>query len=479
MAANPASFWPYSRPVDSADPSVVPNWLEGIKRRKRRMKRKPRSKADPIERQIESAFRPGTFIRDGECFSFVSRLEEVAATIDTLVAAESARAVALYEAFLAGCHAKADELDDSSGSFGQFAQDLICCWIKSRQAMGADPHTTASILVAWMDDDPDAFCYQIEKNAAAAFDKPGLAALERQIRERFDAASGDTSSWTYRRMAEILRAIHVAQRDIQAYIALAEQTELKPEDCLAVAKLFVPREPNEALAWVGRGRALDRKSQFRSTAAYDLDKLHRELLSKLGRADEALEAAWADFRKHPSKFTYDDLMQLVPKTERTAWHEKALNAASGANLQARLELFTETKETDRLADLVRGCSDEALEEVSHYTTEPAAKRLEKNHPGLAARLWRAQGMRIVDAKKSKYYDAALSNFERARDCYQRAGLATEWEQTVRRVCALHYRKTGFIGGFHGLAAGAKRSEQPSFLERAKTRWGVRHGRDAC
>ena len=55
--------------------------------------------------------------------SFVSRLEEVADTIDTLVAAEPARAVALYEAFLAGCHAKADELDDSSGGFGQFAQD--------------------------------------------------------------------------------------------------------------------------------------------------------------------------------------------------------------------------------------------------------------------------------------------------------------------------------------------------------------------
>ena len=43
------------------------------------------------------------------------------------------------------------------------------------------------------------------------------------------------------------------------------------------------------------------------------------------------------------------------------------------------------------------------------------------HPELAARLWRAQGMRIVDAKKSKYYDAALSNFERARNCYLRAG----------------------------------------------------------
>lgn len=443
------------------------------------MKTKPRSKADPIERQIESAFRPGVFIRDGECFSFVSGLEEVVAAIDTLVAIEPARAVALYEAFLAGCHAKADELDDSSGSFGQFGQDLICRWTKSRQAAGADPHRTASTLLGWMDDDPYAFCYQIEKDAAAAFDKAGLAAFEEQIRLRFDDASADPSSWTYRRMAEILRAIYVAQRDIKAYIAICEQTELKPEDCLAVAKMFVPRKPNEALAWVERARALDREGQFRSTATYDLDKLYRELLSQLGRADEALEAAWADFLKHPSKFAYDDLMKFVPKTERRAWHEKVLNAASGADLDSLFELFIETKETERLAELVRGSSDEALEKVSHYATEPAAKRLEKTHPEFAARLWRAQGMRIVDAKKSKYYDAALSNFERARDCYRRAGLAAEWEQTVRRVCSLHYRKTGFISGFQALAAGAKRGERPSFLERAKTRWGERHGRDAC
>ena len=131
----------------------------------------------------------------------------------------------------------------------------------------------------------------------------------------------------------------------------------------------------------------------------------------------------------------------------------------------------------RLAELVRGSSDEALENVSHYATQPAAKRLEKNHPGLAARLWRSQGMRIVDAKKSKYYEAALSNFERARDCYRAAGLAAEWEQTVRRVFTLHNRKSRFINGFQALVAGAKRSEPPSFLARAKTRWREQQGRD--
>jgi hypothetical protein len=64
----------------------------------------------------------------------------------------------LYEAFLAGCAAKADELDDSSGSLGQFAHDLICSWIEARQASGADPDQRVATLLAWMDDDPYAFC---------------------------------------------------------------------------------------------------------------------------------------------------------------------------------------------------------------------------------------------------------------------------------------------------------------------------------
>ncbi len=440
------------------------------------MKREPRRGADPIERQIELALNPGAFIPDRACFSFVSGLEEVAAQIAKLAGTDPARATALYETFVAGCYAKAEELHDSSGSFGQFARDLICGWIKARQSCGADPDETSSGLLAWMDDDPYAFCYQIEKATAAAFDKAGLAAFEKQIRARFEAtASGEHSGYPYRRWGEVLRAIYHAQANIVAYVALAEQTGLTPQDCLALAKLLVKRKPVEALAWVERGRALDRESQFRSTAAYDLDQFHRELLTKLGRQDEALEAAWADFRKHPSKCSYDDLMKFVPKAERPEWHEKALDTAKGADLHSLLELFVETKEMERLAELVRDSTDEALEHVSHYATEPAAKRLEKRHPGLAARLWRAQGMRVVDAKKSKYYDAALSNFERARDCYRRAGLATEWEDTVRRVRACHYRKTGFIGGFDSLAAGAKRRDQPSFLARAKARWGERHG----
>ena len=148
------------------------------------MKRKLRRGADPMEGQMELALNPGVFIPDRASYAFVSELEEVAAGTGKLAGADPVRATALYETFLAGCYEKAEELDDSSGSFGQFAGELICGWIIARQASGAEADETSAILLARMDDDPYGFCCQIEKDAAQAFDKAGLAAFERQIQLR-------------------------------------------------------------------------------------------------------------------------------------------------------------------------------------------------------------------------------------------------------------------------------------------------------
>jgi uncharacterized Zn finger protein len=208
-------------------------------------------------------------------------------------------------------------------------------------------------------------------------------------------------------------------------------------------------------------------------ARYDLAALKRALLTSLGRGNEALDAAWAEYRKHPSKYSYDDLMKYVPKTERGGWHEKAIAAAMGTDLHSLIELLLETKELERLAETVRRSTDEALAGVTHFATEPAAKKLEKAHPDVAARLWCAQGMRIVNAKKSKYYEAALSNFERARCCFEKAGLHADWQRIVEKVRTDHHRKTGFMSGFDEIVAGSGPTEKPSFLERAKTRWGAR------
>ena len=185
------------------------------------MKRKPRLGTDPMEGQMEVAFNPGAFIPDRACYSFAIELDEVAAGIGKL--ADPVRATALYETFLAGCYEKAEELDDSSGSFGQFVGELICGWIKARQASGAEADETAAILLARMDDDPYGFCYQIEKDAAKAFEKVGLAAFERQIQARFEAAAtakpapgkalGHEPEYLLRHWSELLRTVYLAQKE--------------------------------------------------------------------------------------------------------------------------------------------------------------------------------------------------------------------------------------------------------------------------
>jgi hypothetical protein len=182
------------------------------------MARKPRTKMDPFEREIELAFEPGTFIPDGMCFSFVRGLAQIASKIDTMVSSEPARAMVLYETFLAGCYQKADDLDDSSGGFGQFVGELYCGWVKARQANGADPDETVSRLLSWMDDDPYGFCYHLEKDVAGVLDRTHLAAFVKQVRARFDGAAATTAAgagtvgnrpdYLRRRWGEALRTLY-------------------------------------------------------------------------------------------------------------------------------------------------------------------------------------------------------------------------------------------------------------------------------
>jgi hypothetical protein len=156
-------------------------------------------------------------------------------------------------------------------------------------------------------------------------------------------------------------------------------------------------------------------------------------------------------------------MKVVPKAERAVWREKALDAAKDADLHSVMELLVKTNAMGRLAELVPVTNDVALENISHYTTEPAGMKLEKPPPELAARLWRAQAMRIVDAGKSKHYETAAANLERARRYYVRAGLVAEWEDAVCQIRANHHRMAAFMAVFDSVAAGAGHQAPRSFL----------------
>ncbi len=150
--------------------------------------------------------------------------------------------------------------------------------------------------------------------------------------------------------------------------------------------------------------------------------------------------------------------------------EKAMVASEKGDLSSLIELWLEHKEFDRLVARLHRTTDDELEALSHYRTEPLARKLERSHPDVAARVYRALCMRIVNAGKSKYYEAALDHIEHAKKCYSKAGLDAEWQAVVAEVRKRHCRKKGIMAGFEDIFIDIPKQVEPSFLDRAKARW---------
>jgi tetratricopeptide (TPR) repeat protein len=443
---------------------------------------KRRHRRDPIDHAMELALQLGDFVDYGAAWSFVTGLEEVEGQIEKFLHHKPEHAIDLYETFIAGCYEKADEIDDSSGIFGMFVEDLFCGWITARQAASADAEKTAERLLNWMDKDDYGFCYQLEREAVKVLTKKGLSPFAIQVRSRFDAAgrssippkgNQDTrqnTSYRRRYWGGVLKTIHAAQREVDAYVSLCKETELLPIDCEIVAGMLQSRrKTDQALEWVERGLDIEKQNPGSQGSSYKLADMKRTLLAKLGHTGEALTSAWTEFEKYPCKLAYGQLMKYVPKEERTAWHDRAMNASANADLDFVIELWLATREIDRLVVRLRTASHQELESLSHYTTEPVAKKLVRLHPDIAAKIYRALGMRILNAKKSKYYDSALSHFEQARRCYKKAGVDLAWEELVEEIQQTHYRKSAFMPGFEQLIQGKKPNAKSSFLDRTKRR----------
>jgi tetratricopeptide (TPR) repeat protein len=429
-----------------------------------------------FEKILERALQPGRFIAYKASFNFVRGLEGVAARLEAMIGAgEGAVAAAHLETFIAACYEKAEEIDDSSGSLGQLVANLFCLWVRARQSAGADAADTVDLLLWWMEHDDHGFCHRLERDLVKVLDTDGLAALAAEARARLDASppdDGEPAGYPRRRWTEVLKHTLTGQADAEEYLALCEVTRLASSDCDVLAAIHERRnELDRALSWVERGLELSSRERYSGGAEYELKKRQRRLLLSLGRNAEAVGLAWRDFERSPHLFAYETLMELAPAADRDSWHQRAMAVADATDVESVLDLFVKVRELDRLVARIAAATGQELEGISHHSSEPAADLLATGHPELAARVYRALGMRILNAKNSRYYDVALAHFERARDCYLAEGQSGVWNDLVNDVRQLHGRKTSFMPGFDRVAAGGPAVEQhPSMVERASSRW---------
>lgn len=441
-------------------------------------------KKDPLICVIEQSLDCGQFVSYGTVDGFIDDLEKTKVRIDDLVKqGEAKRSVGLYEIFMAGCYEKMDEIDDSGGAMGVFFEDLFCSWIRARQKTGLAPEETVNQMLKMMDNDDYGLCYEIEKDAVEVLHQEEIAVFQERIYARFEKAFSSQNeegqetindfSHEIRNNARILKVIYSAKRDVDAYLALCEKVGMTPKDCQVLADIYKGRRQwVKALDYVNQGLSLEKEKSWPNESGFGLSDLKCELLNKLGRKEEALQTAWEDFLTAPSKYSYKDLMKYVPKEDAKLWHDKAIVEVKKRSLCDFIDICTMTKELDILAEHILGVKHHDLEDISHYTTEEAAKKLSKNHWAASARIYRALGLRILNSKsskKSQYYEHALKNFEEAKKLYQKSDLEEEWKSLVEIVRRDHSRKHNFIEDFEDIVQGISR-EEPSFLERTQSRW---------
>ena len=439
-----------------------------------------RSKEDPLIGEIGRELMPGHFFRRDEVSDLVTNLDGMHRKLEVLVkAGEAARAVRFYEIMLSGVYAKIEEADDEC-DLAMLFHRLACGWIRARQAAGLPGEKTIRQLLNWMKNDNYGFCYEIEKEVIKALDRKGrqlfMGHFQQLVEKALPASANGAPKAIFdyendvRLPAMSLKDIYQSLFDAPAYAALCGLLGFSPRDCERLAEMEISKKHwAKALEWVEKGIALEPTRNWHNESSYSVKELKPEILLHLGRKEDALALTWNEFQGNPGEFTYEELMRYAPGSEKAAWHERAMAAAASAGLGEFISLCVKAKEWARLAQRVHSAKPLELEALSHYCTEPAAKALAKKDPSAAAKLYRALGLRILSAGKSKYYDAALDHFTKAQSLYCGAGQTTDWEELAGTVRNAHSRKRGFLAAFEKIAAG-KTQRSPSFTEQAQEQW---------
>ena len=445
-------------------------------------------KTRPLVQAIERSLAPGTYMPYGRSWDLVRDLDKVKDQLDAMVKANKARqAVEVYEVFLAGCYDKANEIDDSGGNLGDFFRELFVSWIHARQRAGCPAEDTVRCVVQWMDHDNYGFCHDIEGAVAKVLDRRGLGLFKAHLQQHLDTAFAPFKTvgpqcihdypWGVRKPVHALKAVYLARKNLRSYTSLCERFLASPKDCANIATLYeAKRRPADALAWVERGLAAEQDRNWSNESSYELRELRQKLLAKVGRREEALESAWADFAKHPSGDGYADFMKYVPKNVRETWHQRAMREAEAVDLRGFIEICVETKEWERLSTRVLDDEIEKLESLSHYVTEKAGKGLTRKYPAAAAKVYRALAMRILKAGKSKYYSFALEHLRTTKRLYEKLGSGATWQSIVAEIRRNHSRKHGFLPDFERIVAGGTLQPSESFAEQARRRWKEQAGK---
>ncbi len=233
-------------------------------------------------------------------------------------------------------------------------------------------------------------------------------------------------------------------------MALCEKTGTTPEDCENIAKSYkVKRKYQDALSWVEKGLKLEKKGNWGNQSSFGLTGLKQDLLNKLGRREDAFSLAWAEFKKHPSNFSYENLMKFVDKKDVKLWHQKALRKPKMHLCPASSIFVQKPKNGTNSPNIFPLLIPNCLKSSAITPPKKQPKASQKSTDWQRRKFTVPWGCASLKREKAIITDMLWNISSKACKLYEKAGRDQLWIDLVEKVRRDHFRKYSFIALFRG------------------------------
>ncbi len=258
-----------------------------------------------LRAEVDSALRTRRFLRYRESAGWAMQARPVLEEIRSLVQARpSAGLVPLIERAIGHVVKVILHADDSDGTIGDLARELLDLHAQVCGAGVADPVELARWMVRFSFDDQDFF--EVDPvRYAAALGELGLAAYRREIRARRDVGGRQfAAKYAEERLA-------VLDGDVEAIVRLLGEDLTKPYQFIRVSEAMAELgRDDEVLAWATRGIA--------ETDGWQVAQLYDLAASIYARREDRrrlLELRRGQHSRMPSSSTYNHLRQAAEATD--------------------------------------------------------------------------------------------------------------------------------------------------------------------
>lgn len=449
--------------------------------------------AKAIRRAIDQAVRFRDHVGYREIWDYTQGIQGVIDRIELLLGAGAAETVIdLSEYVLHRVEDVVGVVDDSDGELGGILERLQELHLAACRAASPDPVELAGRLFRWeLGGEWDAF-----HGAAATYadvlgprghaeyrrladavwatvppighdggnDNTAIVDLDPEVE-----APDEEDRWSSQRYAitSIMRTLAGMEGDVDGLISVLARDLSRAYHYLEVAQVCLDAgRLDEAVAWAERGlRAFPDRTDTR------LRTFLADRYASLGRHDDAIALAWADFTDQPNRERYRNLEAYAAAGAAwPTWRNRALDhvrsmipermpesAATGPGRPGiprasapRGDWFA-PKDGSVLVDLL--LADREFDEAWRVAQEHGCRRglwldlartREANHPADAVPIYRREVEADIESKRNDGYRAAADLVGRIAELMSAAGQSSELPAYLAGLRTRHGRKRNFI-----------------------------------